>query len=58
MDKSGQRDQKRLDEREAKATDMELLIDKIMELPPGQLKKILSDDVMTILEKYGVVFDK
>lgn len=39
-----------------KATDLDVLIAKIMELPPGQLKKVLSDDVIAILEKYGVFF--
>lgn len=41
-------------QRESKASDLEILIDRIMQLPPGQLKKVLSDDVMEILRKYGV----
>jgi hypothetical protein len=37
-----------------KATDMEVLISAISKLPWGQLKKLLNDEVVAILEKYGV----
>lgn len=37
-----------------KATDMEIMISAIAKLPYGQLKKLLTDDVVAILEKYGV----
>ena len=40
--------------REEKATDMEILVSQIAMLPPGQLKKLLSDDVVAILKKYGI----
>lgn len=46
-----------LDKREELASDMEVLIEEITKLPPGQLKKILTDPVITILNKYGIVFD-
>jgi hypothetical protein len=36
-----------------KSTDMDTLIAAIMKLPYGQLKKVLSDEVMAVLEKYG-----
>ena len=36
-----------------KATDMDTLIAAIMKLPYGQLKKVLSDEVLAVLEKYG-----
>lgn len=36
-----------------KATDMDVLITAISKLPRGQLKKVLSDEVMAVLEKYG-----
>lgn len=36
-----------------KATDMDTLVAAIMKLNFGQLKKVLSDDVMAVLEKYG-----
>ena len=48
---------KAVKEKGEKATDMDILISKIMELPPGQMKKVFSDDVLAILEKYGVVFE-
>ena len=37
------------------ATDMRTIAASIAKLPHGQLKKILTDDVITILAKYGVV---
>lgn len=36
-----------------KATDLDMLVAAIMKLPYGQLKKVLSDEVMAVLEKYG-----
>lgn len=36
-----------------KASDMDVLITAISKLPPGQLKKVLSDEVLAVLEKYG-----
>ena len=36
-----------------KATDLDALVAAIMKLPYGQLKKVLSDEVMEILNKYG-----
>lgn len=35
--------------------DMRTIAAAIAELPPGQLKKILTDDIISILGKYGVV---
>lgn len=35
--------------------DMRTIAASIAKLPPGQLKKILTDDIIAILEKYGVV---
>ena len=43
-----------LDEREAVATDMEGLVAAIAQLPPGQLKKVLSEEACTILARYEV----
>lgn len=34
--------------------DMNTLAEAINKLPKGQLKKILTDDIRKILEKYGV----
>lgn len=36
-----------------KATDLDIIVSQIMQLPYGQLKKVLTDDVMAVLEKYG-----
>lgn len=36
-----------------KDTDLDTMIAAIMKLPYGQLKKVLSDEVMEILNKYG-----
>ena len=35
--------------------DMRTIAASIAKLPPGQLKKILTNDIITILAKYGVV---
>lgn len=40
-------------ERKEKAADLDTLVGAIMKLPYGQLKKVLTDEVMVILEKYG-----
>lgn len=36
-----------------KATDLDVVISGLMKLPPGQLKKVLTDEVLVVLEKYG-----
>ena len=37
-----------------KATDLDIIVSELMKLPPGQLKKVLTDDVIAILAKYGI----
>lgn len=38
-----------------KATDMDVVISKLSELPPGQLKKLLADEELcAVLRKYGL----
>lgn len=44
---------KRVKEKGEKADDMEVLINAIAKLPWGQLKKLLSDEVLEVLKKYG-----
>lgn len=39
------------------ATDMRTIAAAMTKLPPGQLKKVLTDDIITILAKYGVVIE-
>lgn len=43
----------KLDADAEKATDMDTMVNAIMKLPYGQVKKVLTDDVMAVLEKYG-----
>lgn len=44
---------KTLKERRDKATDLDILMERIMALPYGQLKKVLTPEVMAVLKKYG-----
>ena len=39
--------------RKEKATDMDILITALLAMPHGQLKKVLTDDVLVVLKKYG-----
>lgn len=47
---------KALQEKKEKAADLEVIVAALLQLPPGQLKKIQTDEVLTVLSKYG--FDK
>ena len=47
-----------MDAREEKATDLEIILAEVSKLPPGQLKKILTEPVIAVLEKYGVSLEK
>ena len=40
-------------EHKIKATDLDVIVSEIMKLPPGQLKKVLTDEVLAVLAKYG-----
>lgn len=40
-------------ERSEKASDMDVLVAELLKLPPGQLKKVLTPEVLAVLEKYG-----
>jgi hypothetical protein len=44
-------------ERTEKAADLMIIISKLKKLPPGQLKKVLTDEVIAVLEKYSVNFE-
>ena len=39
------------------AADMQAIAAAMAQLPPGQLKKILTQDIVDILAKYGVVIE-
>ena len=40
---------------EGAAADMQAIAAAMSKLPPGQLKKVLTQDIVDILAKYGVV---
>ena len=42
-----------ISEKKEKASDLDIIVSQIMALPYGQLKKVLTDDVMAVLKKYG-----
>ena len=44
---------KSVKEKGEKATDMDVLVAELLKLPPGQLKKVLTEDVLAVLKKYG-----
>lgn len=41
-------------ERKEKASDLDIIVAAFAKLPPGQLKKVLTDDVIDVLNKHGV----
>ena len=45
-------------EHREKAADLTALICGLKKLPPGQLKKVLSEEMTTVLEKYGICFSE
>ena len=47
---------KAVKEKGEKANDLDVIVSQMLKLPPGQLKKILTGEVLTVLSKYG--FDK
>lgn len=40
-------------QKQEKANDLDIIVSQIMALPRGQLKKVLTDEVMEVLAKYG-----
>lgn len=44
---------KAVKEKGEKANDLDIIVSEIMKLPYGQLKKVLTEEVMRVLEKYG-----
>lgn len=45
---------KSVKEKGEKASDMDIIVSAFAKLPPGQLKKVLTEDVIAVLKKYGV----
>jgi hypothetical protein len=44
---------KSVKEKGEKATDLDIIVAEVMKLPYGQLKKVLTDEVVEVLKKYG-----
>lgn len=42
-----------IDAADEKANDLGIIVSEIMKLPYGQLKKVLTPEVMEVLKKYG-----
>ena len=40
-------------EQREKASDMDIIVEAFAKLPPGQLKKVLTEEVIAVLNKYG-----
>ncbi len=40
-------------EKKTKADELDVIVAEILRLPYGQLKKVLTDEVLAVLEKYG-----
>ena len=40
-------------QRKEKAEDMDVIDTALLALPPGQLKKLLTPEVLAVLDKYG-----
>lgn len=40
-------------EKSEKAEDLDIIVSEIRKLPYGQLKKVLTGEVLSVLEKYG-----
>ena len=46
-----------IQEAEDGKNDMQVIAAAFAKLPPGQLKKVLTDEIITILAKYGVAIE-
>lgn len=42
-----------IDAADEKANDLDIIVSEIMKLPYGQLKKVLTPEVVEVLKKYG-----
>ena len=46
---------KKKKENEKKAADLNVIVKSLMALPPGQLKKMLTDEAIEVMKGYGYV---
>lgn len=44
---------KQVAEQNEKAADMDIIVKAFAKLPPGQLKKVLTEEVIAVLNKHG-----
>ena len=44
---------KAVKEKGEKASDLDVIVAAFAKLPPGQLKKVLTEDVISVLNKHG-----
>lgn len=44
-------------EKKEKAADLDVVLASFSHLPPGQLKKVLTEEVIAVCEKYGVTIE-
>ena len=44
---------KAVKEKGEKASDLDIIVAELMDLPPGQLKKVLTEKVIAVLQKHG-----
>ena len=45
---------KAIKEKGEKAADLDIIVKEIQKIPPGQLKKVLTEAVLEVLKKYGL----
>ena len=45
---------KSVKEKGEKASDLDIIVAAFAKLPPGQLKKVLTEDVIAVLNRHGV----
>lgn len=43
----------RIAEKKEKSDDLDRIVSRIMQLPYGQIRKVMTDEIMEILAKYG-----
>lgn len=46
---------RKIAEQSAKADDVDVLVNAMLGLPPGQVKKVFKEDVVAVLKKYGYI---
>lgn len=44
---------KKVAQQKDKATDLDIIVAAFAKLPPGQLKKVMTEDVLAVLNKHG-----